>query len=85
MFTHTLSAQFVDHSTRLFQIAHGERLLIRGQHLVELSPESLRGRVRGLLQRRVVALTRVAIALEHVRRGQFLPPLLARYLKNPVL
>ena len=71
--------------SHLFQVTHGERLLVGGEHLVELSPESLRRRVRRLLQRGEVALARLAVALEHVRRGQLRPSLMARDLKNPFL
>ena len=69
----------------LFQVTHGERLLVGGEHLVELAPEPLRRRVRRLLQRGEVAPARLAVALEHVRRGQLRPPLLARDLKKILL
>ena len=69
----------------LFQITHGERLLVGGEHLVELPSEPLGRGVAGGLQRREVAPARVAVALEHVRRRQLLPPLLAKNLRNPFL
>ena len=68
--------------SHLFQVTHGERLLVGGEHLVELAPEPLRRRVRRLLQRGEVAPARLAVALEHVRRGQLRPPLLARDLEK---
>ena len=69
----------------LFQITHGERLLVGGEHLVELPSEPLGRGVAGGLQRREVAPARVAVALEHVRRRQLLAPLLATNLRNPFL